>query len=103
MASVSRACPYGSRMPMTLSRRARWIRFLRQYGPIARYDNMYDENIRKSARRVVVRPLAFVHPFKVEMLALFRPGAEHPQSVSPALTYAQVPLVETEFLERVVI
>lgn len=40
----------------------RWIRFIRQYGPIPRNDNMYDEHIRKSAKRAGIRPLAFVHP-----------------------------------------
>jgi len=66
---------------MTLSPGARLVRFLRQYGPILRNDNMYDEHIRKSARRVGIRPLAFAHPVEAEVLALFRPGADRPQSV----------------------
>jgi hypothetical protein len=66
---------------MTLSAGARWIRFLRQYGPIPRNDNMYDEHIRKSARRVGIRPLAFTHPVEGEVLPLFGPGAERPCSV----------------------
>ncbi len=65
---------------MTLSLGERWVRFLRQYGPIPRNDNMYDEHIRKSARRVGIRPLAFAHPVEAEVLALFRQGAERPQS-----------------------
>ena len=32
---------------MTLTQGARWVRFLRQYGPIPRNDNMYDEHIRR--------------------------------------------------------
>ena len=50
---------------------ARWIRFIRQYGPIPRNDNMYDEHIRKSAKRAGIRPLAFVHPVEHDVLAQF--------------------------------
>ena len=56
---------------MTHSPAARWIRFLRQYGPIAHIDNMYDERIQKSARRAGVRALAFAHPLETEILPLF--------------------------------
>src|SRR3954451_1841781 len=66
---------------MNHSPAVRWIRFVRQYGPIPRNDNMYDEHIRKSARRVGIRPLAFTHPVEAEVLPLFRPGAERPFSV----------------------
>ncbi len=66
---------------MTLSPGAKWVRFLRQYGPIPRNDNMYDEQIWKSARRAGIRPLAFTHPVEVEVLALFRPETERPYSV----------------------
>ena len=47
----------------------RWIRFLRQYGPIPQNDNMFDEHIRKSARRLGVRPLSFKHPWEDKLLA----------------------------------
>ncbi len=40
----------------------KWIRFLRQYGPIARNDNMYDETIQRAARRAGVDPIDFRHP-----------------------------------------
>src|SRR5437879_3538568 len=70
---------------MTQSTAARWVRFLRQYGPIPRNDNMYDEHIRKSARRAGVRPLAFPHPVEGELLPLFAPvpeqGTGRPTSV----------------------
>src|SRR5438552_2995553 len=56
---------------MNHSPAVRWIRFVRQYGPIPRNDNMYDEHIRKSARRAGIRPLAFTHPVETEVLALF--------------------------------
>lgn len=49
----------------------RWIRFLRQYGPIPRNDNMFDEHIRKSAGRLKVRPISFKHPLEDELLAAF--------------------------------
>src|SRR5664279_3660210 len=55
----------------TISAGARWIRFLRQYGPIPRNDNMYDEHIRKSAQRAGFQPLAFLHPVQDELLSIF--------------------------------
>lgn len=36
-----------------------WVTFLRQYGPIASNDNMYDEHIESAARRSKVNPLRF--------------------------------------------
>jgi hypothetical protein len=66
---------------VTLSQGAKWIRFLRQYGPIPRNDNMYDEHIRRSAQRADVRPIAFTHPLEEEILSLFRAGATCPSSV----------------------
>ena len=66
---------------MTLTEGEKWIRFLRQYGPIPRNDNMYDEHIRRSAQRAGVRPLAFSHPLEDEILSLFRPGVTRPSSV----------------------
>jgi hypothetical protein len=49
----------------------RWIRFLRQYGPIPRNDNMYDESIRRAARRAKTAPIHFEHPYQSEILSLF--------------------------------
>lgn len=70
---------------MTHGPAARWIRFLRQYGPIPRNDNMYAEHIRKSARRAGVLPLAFTHPIEAEVLPLLRPeplqGMDRPSSI----------------------
>lgn len=48
---------------------SRWVRFIKQYGPISRNDNMYDEQIRRSARRYEVEPLDFVHPLEPELFA----------------------------------
>lgn len=66
---------------MTISPGARWIRFLRQYGPIPRNDNMYDEHIRRSASRAGIEPLAFAHPVESEVMALFGAGNKRPHSV----------------------
>jgi hypothetical protein len=59
----------------------RWIRFFRQYGPIARNDNMYDEHIRRSASRSKLPPLTFLHPIENELLSLFTESAESAMSV----------------------
>lgn len=36
-----------------------WIRFLRQYGPISRNTNMYDESIQRELKRTKIDPLSF--------------------------------------------
>ena len=59
----------------------RWIRFLRQYGPIARNDNMFDEHIRRSADRLGVQPISFKHPLEDRLLAEFNTKALPPNSV----------------------
>lgn len=40
----------------------KWLQFVRQYGPIARADNMYDESIQRSSRRSGIKPVLFQHP-----------------------------------------
>src|ERR1019366_4435783 len=57
-----------------------WIRFVRQYGPIPRNDNMYDESIQRAARRNGVRPIVFDHPSHAQVLSIFDPEHE-PRSV----------------------
>lgn len=57
-----------------------WIRFVRQYGPIARNDNMYDEAIQRAARRSRLQPIKFEHPSEKKVLSLFEPSKE-PTSV----------------------
>jgi len=59
----------------------RWIRFLRQYGPIARNDNMYDETIQRSARRAKVNPIEFVHPHHDALLTCIKEQTSNPISV----------------------
>ena len=53
-----------------------WIKFVRQYGPIPRNDNMYDEHIQGAARRAHVRPISFEHPLRNDVLSLFEPDRE---------------------------
>lgn len=59
----------------------RWVRFLRLYGPTPKNENMYDEHIQRSARRLDVRPISFVHPVETEILALLRPEANRARSI----------------------
>lgn len=63
--------PFEGQVNVTVSQGAKWVRFLRQYGPVPRNDNMYDEHIRRSAQRAGVRPIAFVHPLEKEILSIF--------------------------------
>ncbi|MBW7898691.1 hypothetical protein B188_09060 [Candidatus Brocadiaceae bacterium B188] len=48
-----------------------WIKFLRQYGPIPRNDNMYDETIQRSARKHGIAPIEFEHPAYDRIIACF--------------------------------
>lgn len=59
----------------------RWVRFLRQYGPISQNENMYDEHIMRAARRLGVRPIDFPHPIESELLALLSPSSELATSI----------------------
>lgn len=44
-----------------------WIRFLRGYGPTPTNENMYDEFIRRTAKRLEVAPLDFKHPAREQV------------------------------------
>jgi hypothetical protein len=59
----------------------RWVRFLRLYGPTPKNDNMYDEHIQRSARRLDVRPISFEHPVEPELLELLQPEAPRARSI----------------------
>ncbi|TIX60787.1 MAG: hypothetical protein E5V33_19530, partial [Mesorhizobium sp.] len=59
----------------------RWVRFLRLYGPTPRNENMYDEHIQRSAKRLGVRPIAFEHPVETQILELLRPGTERARCI----------------------
>jgi hypothetical protein len=58
-----------------------WIKFLRQYGPIARNDNMYDETIQRSARRAKIKPIEFSHPHHEALLTCIKEQTSSPISV----------------------
>src|SRR5688500_6329439 len=59
----------------------RWIRFLRQYGPIARNDNMFDEHIRRSSGRLGVLPVSFKHPLEDQVVNLLKDSITPPSSI----------------------
>ena len=48
-----------------------WINFLRQYGPIPTKDSLYDENLRRLARRTGIQQILFKHPFEERVLRNF--------------------------------
>jgi hypothetical protein len=58
-----------------------WLPFLRQYGPIPRNDNMYDETIQRSARRQKIAPIEFEHPMQDLVLRCFDQRTTDPVSV----------------------
>lgn len=62
----------------------RWIRFLRQYGPIPHNDSMFDEDILRSSARLGMQPIAFPHPLQADLLAGFSDPSLTP--VSTVLT-----------------
>lgn len=49
-----------------------WIGFLRQYGPIPRNDNMYDEAIQRALKRKKIQPITFETEYLKELLDNFR-------------------------------
>jgi hypothetical protein len=56
-----------------------WISFLRQYGPIPRNDNMYDEAIQRALKRKKIQPIVFETQYISELLDNFR--SETPKSI----------------------
>lgn len=48
-----------------------WINFVRLYGPIPTKDNLYDENLRRQARRRGIPQILFEHPFEEMVLSCF--------------------------------
>lgn len=59
----------------------KWIRFVRQYGPIASNKSAYEEHIHKSAKRNGVEPIFFTHPYEQRLLESFQTSAEEQRSV----------------------
>src|SRR3954452_9262746 len=64
------AAGWGKQMAVTPE--SRWIRFLRNYGPIPTNDNMYDESIQRALRRHHIQPLVLPAEFLSSLLANFR-------------------------------
>ncbi|MBI4524598.1 MAG: hypothetical protein HY695_12390 [Deltaproteobacteria bacterium] len=59
----------------------KWLRFLRHYGPVPRNDNMYDETVQRSARRLGIAPIEFEHPMAARVVNCFDKNATDPVSV----------------------
>ncbi len=57
---------------MAAAPESRWIRFLRNYGPIPTNDNMYDETIQRALRRLKIEPLVLPAQFLDVIVANFR-------------------------------
>src|SRR5438105_1058890 len=57
---------------MAASPESRWIRFLRNYGPIPTNDNMYDETIQRSLQRSKIEPLVLPAQFLETIVANFQ-------------------------------
>src|ERR1700722_8090781 len=60
---------------MSSSAASRWIRFLRNYGPIPTNDNMYDESIQRALRRHRIDPLVLPAQFLGQILDNLRSDA----------------------------
>jgi hypothetical protein len=60
---------------------SKWLHFLRHYGPIPRNDNMYDEQIQRSARRQGIAPIEFEHPMQDVILRCFDQRTADPVSI----------------------
>jgi hypothetical protein len=58
-----------------------WLTFLRHYGPVPRNDNMYDETIQRSARRLGIAPIQFEHPIHARIVDCFTKASPDPVSV----------------------
>src|SRR5437588_13079535 len=58
-----------------------WLLFLRQYGPVPRNDNMYDETIQRSAHRCGIPPILFEHPAQDQVLGCFDQRTTDPSTV----------------------
>jgi hypothetical protein len=53
---------------------SRWIKFLRNYGPIPTNDNMYDETIQRALGRLKIEPLVLPAQFLDHVLTNLRSG-----------------------------
>ncbi|ACB54583.1 hypothetical protein cce_5237 (plasmid) [Crocosphaera subtropica ATCC 51142] len=60
-------------------KKSKWITFLRQYGPIPRNDNMYDEAIQRALKKNKIQPICFETPYLQELIDNFQ--SDFPKSV----------------------
>ncbi|MGK7955258.1 MAG: hypothetical protein AB4063_08360, partial [Crocosphaera sp.] len=60
-------------------KKSKWITFLRQYGPIPRNDNMYDETIQEALKKNKIQPISFETPYLQELIDNFQ--SDFPKSV----------------------
>lgn len=60
---------------MATSRASRWVKFLRNYGPIPTNDNMYDESIQRALRRHQIEPLVLPAQYLEKLLENLRSAA----------------------------
>ena len=60
---------------MSASRTSRWVRFLRNYGPIPTNDNMYDESIQRALQRHRIEPIVLPAQFLDKLLDNLRSDA----------------------------
>lgn len=67
--------PVSAGDPPPLSPGARWIGFLRAYGPINRVEGMYAETLPAHARKYGVTPLQFEHPYLATLIEALDPAA----------------------------
>lgn len=56
-----------------------WIKFVREYGPIPSKDNLFDENLRRRAKRLGIAQIEFKHPSEDTVLSCY--AGERPPSV----------------------
>src|SRR3954447_1476553 len=57
---------------MAAAAESRWIRFIRNYGPIPTNDNMYDESIQRALRRHRIDPVVLPAQFVQSLLENLR-------------------------------
>jgi len=58
-----------------------WLLFLRQYGPVPRNDNMFDETIQRIVQKSGAEPILFEHPAQDQLLSCFDQRTADPVTV----------------------
>lgn len=60
----------------------RWVKFLRNYGPIPTNDNMYDESIQRALRRHKIKPITLPAPLIQTLVANFKSDKPRSQIIT---------------------